>query len=154
MVIGCYGWNMGRRPIQKIGSTAEGRGPSAHQAAKPPAMFIVSLKPAGRVLGLLSGSLGIEWHVDELLRYRLRVVIVAARLQGFVVFIHSFRTITLGVVSVAAFDMGPGFNPCSLAADPVDRRLKIIQRQLPVLLFEINHAEVVVNPRVVAIKLQ
>src|SRR5258708_5521338 len=85
----------------------------------------LSLKSAGRVLGLFRGSFGIEWDVDELLRCRLRVIIVAAGLQSFVVFINGFGPITFGVVGVAALDMGPGFNPRSFAADPVDGRLEI-----------------------------
>ena len=103
---------------------------------------------------MLGGSLGIEWDIDELFRYRLRVIIVAAGLQGFVVFIDGLVAITLGVISVAAFDVGPSLDPLGFAADPVERRLEIVERQLPVLLFEINQPQIVINPGVVAIELE
>src|SRR5258706_11882212 len=109
---------------------------------------------ARRVLGLLSGSFGIEGDVDELLGYGLRVVIVAAGLNSLLVFIYSFRPIALGVVGVAAFDVRPGFDPLGLAADAINRRLEIVERQLPVLLFEVNQAQVVIDPGVVTIELQ
>src|SRR6266478_6609294 len=99
------------------------------------------LESAGCVLCLLGRSFGIERRVDELLRGGLSIIIVAAGLQRFVVFIDSFGAIALGVVGVAAFDVGPRFNPGSLAAARVDGRLKSGRRQLPVLLFEINETQ-------------
>src|SRR2546421_1188255 len=87
---------------------------------------VVSLRVAGRVLGLFRGSLGIVWRSNKLLRHCLGVVVVAAGLQGLVVFVHGFGAIAFGVVGVAAFDAGPGVNPFRLAAGRVNRRLKVI----------------------------
>src|ERR1051326_2397186 len=90
------------------------------------------------VLRLLGGSFRIVRRVDEFLRDGLRVVVVAAGLDRFLIFIHSFCAIAFRIICVAALDARPGINPRRLVIAAVECGLKIIQCQLPVLLFEIN----------------
>src|SRR5581483_6337427 len=113
-----------------------------------------SIRIARRVLSLFVGSLRIEWRGDVFLRNGLRVVIVAAGLHGLLILGHGPRAIAARVESIAAFDARPRVDPFRLAAGSVERRLEVIQGELPILLFEVNQTQVVVNPGVVAIELQ
>ena len=107
-----------------------------------------------RVLRLLRGSFRIVRRVDKFLGDGLGIIVVAAGLDGFLVFIHGFRAIAFRIIRIAAFDARPRINPRRLVVAAVERRLKIIQRQLPVFLFEIHQPEVVIDPGAVAIELQ
>src|SRR5438132_9750978 len=109
---------------------------------------------ARRIVCLLGRGLWIVGCVDEFLRGGLRIIVVAAGLQSLIVFRDGALAIALGVVSIAALDVGPGIDPSRLTAHGVQCSLKIIERQLPILLFEINQAEIVIDPGVVAIEFE
>src|SRR5205085_707083 len=107
-----------------------------------------------RVLGLLRGSFRIIRSVDEFLRDGLRIVVVTAGLDGFLIFIYGLRAIAFRIIRIAALDARPCIDPRRLVIAAVECGLKIIQRQLPVLLFEIHQPEVVIDPGAIAIELQ
>jgi predicted RNA methylase len=75
----------------------------------------------------------------------LRVVVVDAGLDGLVVLGGGTGAVAFGIVGVAAFDVCPDFDPRRLEV-AVDGGLKIIERRVVVALFEIDQAEVVVDP--------
>src|SRR5713101_2614510 len=106
------------------------------------------------VLRLFGGSLRIEWCVDELLGDLLCVVVIAPGLQSLVVFSNGALAIAFGIVRIAALDAGPGLDPRRLAAGAVNGGLKIVERQLPVFLLKIDQAQIVIDPGVVAVKLE
>src|SRR5262244_800121 len=109
---------------------------------------------ARSVLRLLGGSFWIVGRIDEFLSRALSVVVVAAALQGFVVFGDGASALALGIVSISAFDVRPGIDPFGLTTGRIERRLKIVQRQLPVFLLEVDQSQIVVNPGVVPIEFQ
>src|SRR5437763_3710566 len=107
-----------------------------------------------RVLRLLRGSFWIVRSVDEFLGDGLRIIVVTAGLDGFLIFINGLRAIAFCIIRIAALDARPRIDPRRLVVAAVECGLKIIQRQLPVLLFEIHQPEVVIDPSAVAIELQ
>src|SRR5215475_1376478 len=113
-----------------------------------------SLEIARPALRLLGGSFGIVGCRDEFLGHRLRIIVIAAELHSLLVLVNGLGAIALSVVGVAAFDARPGIDPLRLATDRIQCCLEIIEGHLPVLLFEINQAKIVVDPGVVAIQLE